>query len=188
MLLYSTVVQWEKYAPTNKIVICISLWFRSPSNLNRGTAEWPARLRAITASNYAVSIFTARDTQLHTLYCIHSVTKYTRFELVLVLVCTDNEGQWEGILIDWPAFNQRICSKRFDYIDLMRLVYLSTITKISLIFKIDIRNNLTNIHAKQYRNMAARYRCRRHAELNSQASTSSDQNELERATSETTVQ
>jgi len=38
---------------------------------------------------------------------------------------------------------------------------------------IDKRNNLANIdlNTKQYRNMAAIYRCRRHAELNSQAST-----------------
>jgi len=37
--------------------------------------------------------------------------------------------------------------------------------------KIDKRNNLTNIYTKQYLNMAAMYRRRRHPELNSQAST-----------------
>jgi len=35
--------------------------------------------------------------------------------------------------------------------------------------KIDKRNNLANIYTKQYRNMAAIYRRRRHAEWNSQA-------------------
>jgi len=42
---------------------------------------------------------------------------------------------------------------------------------ISLILKIDNHNNLTNIYTKEYRNMAAIYRRRRHADLNSQAST-----------------
>jgi len=42
---------------------------------------------------------------------------------------------------------------------------------ISLILKIDKRNNPTNMYTKQYRNMAAIYMRHRHAELNSQSST-----------------